>query len=196
MNIIEYCTHINNHNIEFGSFHISNPILEYLIKWNIEPDQEKLDNEIGYEDDILMMSIVEFDHEIISLDLLDLLDPDNMSCRHMFDDQDKLREYLFSKGIINDINCDLCEISMKYSFEEWENFCHYTNNSLLMFCIKKKWNKFCMRLLDFDVLYDINHQNITNAYEMALKYNLVDVAKKIKNDKRFCLNSIKKIKCD
>ena len=47
-----------------------------------------------------------------------------------------------------------------------------------------------MRLLDFNVMYDINHQNITNAYEMAIKYELYDVVEKIKNDKRLtlCIN--------
>ena len=74
-----------------------------------------------------------------------------------------------------------------YSYNESEDFCHFTNNSLLMLCIKKKWNKFCMRLLDFNVMYDINHQNITNAYEMAIKYELYDVVEKIKNDKRLTL---------
>jgi hypothetical protein len=44
-----------------------------------------------------------------------------------------------------------------------------------------------MRLLDFDVMYDINYQNITNAYEMAIKYELHDVVEKIKNDKRLTL---------
>ena len=109
-----------------------------------------------------------------------MLNPENTSWQHYFDDEEKKREYLFSKNIdVNDID--------NYSYNEFEDFCHFTNNSLLMLCIKKKWNKFCMRLLDFDVMYDINYQNITNAYEMAIKYKLYDVVEKIKNDKRLTL---------
>jgi hypothetical protein len=129
------------------------------------------------------MAINELDHELIALDILNLLNLENTSGQHYFDDEEKKRKYLFSKYIIDDMNDDLYSNIDKYSYNEWEDFCHFTNNSLLMLCIKKKWNKFCMRLLDFDVMYDINYQNITNAYEMAIKYKLYDVVEKIKNDK-------------
>lgn len=58
-----------------------------------------------------------------------------------------------------------------------------------MLCIKKGWRDFCLRLLDldFNILYNINKQNITNSYEMAIKYNLLDVAEKIKNHKNYKL---------
>ena len=185
--IIEYCNHINEHKVKYGEINISTEILHYLMEYKIEPYQWEdesgnlyLSYEFDNDFDILLMAINELDHEVIALDILNLLNPENTSGQYHFDDEEKKREYLFSKNIdVNDID--------NYSYNEFEDFCHFTNNSLLMLCIKKKWNKFCMRLLDFDVMYDINYQNITNAYEMAIKYNLYDVVDKIKNDKRLTL---------
>lgn len=185
--IIEYCNHINEHKVQFTDIHISTEILHYLMEYKIEPyqweDQEGnlyLSYDFGDDSDVLLMAINELDHEEMALDILNLLNPKNTSGQYHFDDEEKKREYLFSKNIdVNDID--------NYSYNEFEDFCHFTNNSLLMLCIKKKWNKFCMRLLDFDVMYDINYQNITNAYEMAIKYELYDVVEKIKNDKRLTL---------
>ena len=186
-NIINYVNHTNEHKVKYGEINISTEILQFLMEYKIEPyqweDQEGnlyLSYDFGNDFDILLMSINELDHELIALDILNLLNPENTSGQHHFDDEEKKREYLFSKNIdVNDID--------NYSYNEFEDFCHFTNNSLLMLCIKKKWNKFCMRLLDFDVMYDINYQNITNAYEMAIKYKLYDVVEKIKNDKRLTL---------
>ena len=193
-NIINYCNHINEHKVKYGEIDISTEILQFLIEYKIEPyqweDQEGnlyLSYEFWNDFDILLMAINELNHEEMSLHILNLLNPKNTSGQHHFDDEKKLREYLFSKNIIDDINGDLYINIDKYSYNEWEDFCHFTNNSLLMHCIKKKWNKFCLRLLDFDVMYDINYQNITNAYEMAIKYELYDVVEKIKNDKRLTL---------
>jgi hypothetical protein len=185
--IIEYCNHINEHKVKYGEINISTEILQFLMEYKIEPyqweDQEGnlyLSYDFENDFDILLMAINELDHELIALNILNLLNPENTSGQYHFDDEEKKREYLFSKNIdVNDID--------NYSYNEFEDFCHFTNNSLLMLCIKKKWNKFCMRLLDFDVMYDINYQNITNAYEMAIKYNLYDVVDKIKNDKRLTL---------
>ena len=185
--IIEYCNHINEHKVEFADINISTEILNYLMEYKIEPyqweDQEGnlyLSYDFGDDSDVLLMAINELDHELMALDILNLLNPENVKGQCFFDDEEKKREYLISKNIdVNDID--------NYSYNEFEDFCHFTNNSLLMLCIKKKWNKFCMRLLDFDVMYDINYQNITNAYEMAIKYKLYDVVEKIKNDKRLTL---------
>jgi hypothetical protein len=193
--IIEYCNHINQHKVEFADINISTEILNYLMEYKIEPyqleDQEGnlyLSYDFGDDSDVLLMAINELNHEEMSLDILNLLNTENVrKGQCFFDDEEKKREYLFSKNIINDIHGYLYENMSKYSYDEWEDFCHFTNNSLLMLCIKKKWNKFCMRLLDFDVMYDINYQNITNAYEMAIKYKLYDVVDKIKNDKRLTL---------
>jgi hypothetical protein len=157
--------------------------MEYKIEpyqWEDQEGNLYLSYDFGDDSDVLLMAINELDHELIALDILNLLNPENTSGQHHFDDEEKKREYLISKNIdVNDID--------NYSYNEFEDFCHFTNNSLLMLCIKKKWNKFCMRLLDFDVMYDINYQNITNAYEMAIKYKLYDVVEKIKNDKRLTL---------
>ena len=192
--IIEYCNHINEHKVKYGEINISTEILQFLMEYKIEPYQWEdqtgnlyLSYNFGNDFDILLMAINELDHELIALDILNLLNPENTSGQHHFDDEEKKREYLFSKNIIDDMNSDMYANIDKYSYDEWEDFCHFTNNSLLMLCIKKKWNKFCMRLLDFDVMYDINYQNITNAYEMAIKYELDDVVEKIKNDKRLTL---------
>jgi hypothetical protein len=192
--IIEYCNHINEHKVKYGEINISTEILQFLMEYKIEPyqweDQEGnlyLSYDFGDDSDVLLMAINELDHELIALDILNLLNPENTSGQHHFDDEEKKREYLFNKNIIDDMNSDMYANIDKYSYDEWEDFCHFTNNSLLMLCIKKKWNKFCMRLLDFDVMYDINYQNITNAYEMAIKYELYDVVEKIKNDKRLTL---------
>jgi hypothetical protein len=178
--IIEYCNHINEHKVKYGEINISTEILQFLMEYKIEPYQWEdqtgnlyLSYNFGNDFDILLMAINELDHEVMALDILNLLNPENTSGQHFFDDEEKKREYLFSKNIID--NGDMYANIDKYSYNEWEDFCHFTNNSLLMLCIKKKWNKFCMRLLDFDVMYDINYQNITNAYEMAIKYKLYDV---------------------
>jgi len=192
--IIEYCKHINEHKVKYGEINISTEILHYLMEYKIEPYQWEdqtgnlyLSYNFGDDSDVLLMAINELDHELIALDILNLLNPENTSGQYHFDDEEKKREYLFSKNIIDDMNSDMYANIDKYSYDEWEDFCHFTNDSLLMLCIKKKWNKFCMRLLDFDVMYHINYQNITNAYEMAIKYNLYDVVDKIKNDKRLTL---------
>ena len=185
--IIDYCNHINEHKVKYGEINISTEILQFLMEYKIEPyqweDQEGnlyLSYDFGNDFDVLLMAINELDHELMALDILNLLNPENTSGQYHFDDEEKKREYLISKNIdVNDID--------NYSYNEFEDFCHFTNNSLLMLCIKKRWNKFCMRLLDFDVMYDINYQNITNAYEMAIKYELHDVVEKIKNDKRLTL---------
>jgi hypothetical protein len=191
--IIEYCNHINEHKVKYGEINISTEILHYLMEYKIEPYQCEdegnlyLSYDFSDDSDVLLMAINELDHELIALDILNLLNPENTSGQYHFDDEEKKREYLFSKNIIDDTNSDMYANIDKYSYNEWEDFCHFTNNSLLMLCIKKRWNKFCMRLLDFDVMYDINYQNITNAYEMAIKYKLYDVVEKIKNDKRLTL---------
>jgi hypothetical protein len=193
-NIINYVNHTNEHKVKYGEINISTEILQFLMEYKIEPYQWEDDSGNLYlsynfsnDFDILLMSINELDHELIALNILNLLNPENTSGQHHFDDEEKKREYLFNKNIIDDMNSDMYANIDKYSYNEWEDFCHFTNNSLLMLCIKKRWNKFCMRLLDFDVMYDINYQNITNAYEMAIKYNLYDVVDKIKNDKRLTL---------
>lgn len=186
-NIINYVNHTNEHKVKYGEINISTEILQFLMEYKIEPyqweDQEGnlyLSYDFGNDFDVLLMAINELDHELMALDILNLLNPENTSGQYHFDDEEKKREYLISKNIdVNDID--------NYSYNEFEDFCHFTNNSLLMLCIKKRWNKFCMRLLDFDVMYDINYQNITNAYEMAIKYKLYDVVEKIKNDKRLTL---------
>jgi hypothetical protein len=190
-NLIEYCNHIKLHHSP--DFNFSTEILQYLIDYKIEPYQWE-DNEgnlhLSYnlnDIDVLLMVINDIEHEEMSIDILNLLNTkNNLITSYFFDDTEKLRKYLISKNIIND-NDDLYKNIDKYSYNEWENFCHFTNNSLLMHCIKKKWNRFCLRLLDFNVMYNINYQNITNAYEMAINYELYDVAEKIKNDKRFTL---------
>jgi hypothetical protein len=193
-NIINYVNHTNEHKVKYGEINISTEILQFLMEYKIEPyqweDQEGnlyLSYDFGDDFDILLMAINHLDHEEIALNILNLLNPENTSGQHHFDDEEKKREYLFNKNIIDDMNSDMYANIDKYSYDEWEDFCHFTNNSLLMLCIKKRWNKFCMRLLDFDVMYDINYQNITNAYEMAIKYKLYDVVEKIKNDKRLTL---------
>jgi hypothetical protein len=193
-NIINYVNHTNEHKVKYGEINISTEILQFLMEYKIEPYQWEDDSGNLYlsynfinDFDILLMAINELDHELMALDILNLLNPENTSGQHHFDDEEKKREYLFNKNIIDDMNSDMYANIDKYSYDEWEDFCHFTNNSLLMLCIKKKWNKFCMRLLDFDVMYDINYQNITNAYEMAIKYKLYDVVEKIKNDKRLTL---------
>lgn len=179
-NLIEYCTHINAHNIDYIHFDISPSILLYMMAHNIEPEQDLLDNEISDDGDIIYHAISKINNEIIALDLLNLIDPSRVICTYEIDDPDKLKNYLLSIGVITNITDDLDSVSSSIDYTTWENYCHWTNNSLLMECIKKGWVQFCIRLLDFDVLYDINKQNITNAYEMALTNNFNNVSDKIK----------------
>jgi hypothetical protein len=152
LNITDYCIHINNHNIEYHNFDISNEILTYVEENNIELSQEKLDYEITNDGDIINMIITEYDNEKIALDLLELINLEKVSCILEIDDEEKLREYLLNKSIIKFIDCDLTKIYEKKDFEE---FCYFTNNSILMHCIKKGWTIFCNKLLDYNILYDI-----------------------------------------
>jgi hypothetical protein len=112
--------------------------MEYKIEpyqWKDQEGNLYLSYDFGDDSDVLLMAINELDHELIALDILNLLNPENTSGQHHFDDEEKKREYLFNKNIdVNDID--------NYSYNEFEDFCHFTNNSLLMLCIKKKWNKF------------------------------------------------------
>ena len=142
--IIEYCNHINEHKVIFADINISTGILHYLIEYNIEPCQCEDDEgnlhlsyNFGDDVDILLMAIFELDNEEMALDILNLLNPENVKSQHHFDDEEKLREHLFNKNIIDDINGDLYANIDKYGYNEWEDFCHFTNNSLLMLCIKK-----------------------------------------------------------
>ena len=142
--IIEYCNHINDHKVKYGEINISTEILHFLIEYKIEPyqweDQDGnlyLSYNFDNDFDILLMAINELDHELIALDILNLLNPENTSGQHYFDDEEKKRKYLFNKNIIDDMNDDLYANIDKYSYNEWEDFCHFTNNSLLMLCIKK-----------------------------------------------------------
>ena len=143
--IIDCCNHINEHKVKYGEINISTEILHYLIEYNIEPYQWEdgegnlhLSYNFGDDVDILLMAIFELDHEEMALDILNLLNPENVGGHHFFDDEEKKRKYLFSKHIMDDINGDLYANMSKYSYNEWEDFCHFTNNSLLMHCIKKK----------------------------------------------------------
>ena len=91
LNILEYCTHINSYNKSCFNFTISKQVLEYLVRWNIEPEQEKLDY------DIIYYSINEIGKESIALDLLNLITPENFenfSLGYEFDDEDKLRTFI------------------------------------------------------------------------------------------------------
>ena len=96
--IIEYCNHINEHKVKYGEINISTEILHYLIKYNIEPCQWE-DGEgnlhffsytFGFANDvdILLMAIVELDNEEMSLDILNLLNPENVIGQHHFDDEE------------------------------------------------------------------------------------------------------------
>lgn len=176
LNILEYCTHINSYNKSCFNFLILKQVLEYLIKCNIEPEQDKLDYDIMDDGDIICYAINEIDKENIAVDLLNLITEKNWSSKYEVDDEDKLKEHLFNKGYICNYNYDLFKVSEKFNSDEWENFCHYTNNDILMLCIKKGWRNFCLKLLDLDVPYNVNKQNITNSYKMAIKYNMLDVA--------------------
>ena len=104
--IIEYCNHINEHKVKYGEINISTEILQFLMEYKIEPyqweDQEGnlyLSYDFGNDFDILLMSINELDHELIALDILNLLNPENTSGQYHFDDEEKKREYLISKNI-------------------------------------------------------------------------------------------------
>ena len=74
--IIEYCNHINEHNVKYGEINISTEILQYLIEYNIEPYQWEdgegnlyLSYKFGFSEDVdvLLMAIVELDHEEMAL---------------------------------------------------------------------------------------------------------------------------------
>lgn len=97
LNILEYCTHINSYNKSCFNFTISKQVLEYLVRWNIEPEQEKLDYDIIYDTDVIYYSINEIGKESIALDLLNLITPENFenfSLGYEFDDEDKLRTFI------------------------------------------------------------------------------------------------------
>jgi hypothetical protein len=160
--------------------YISYKILKYLVDNYIEPSQYDFDG-ISNDVNVLFYFIKKSDCELICIDILELLNEKIFSYIHEIDDEEKLREYLLSINIIKNYNDNLEDLN--YNFYKYEELCHYTNNSILMYCIKQKWNKFCLKLLDYPSLSRINKQNITNAYEMALKYELYDISNKILNIK-------------
>ncbi len=165
-----------NHHKE-NTYCVSDGILDYLVQQNIQP----LQNVNDFDDDgyILYWAIKDLDNENIALDILNLLSTERVSCSIEMDDEDNLRQYLHTQHIITDLNCDLANEMQKHGFNKWENYCHFTNMSILMYCIKKRWNMFCLRLLDFNDLARIKKQNVTNAYEMSIKYDLHEVTEKI-----------------
>ncbi len=192
-NIIDYCDHVNSHCIEKNEdkrYHISTKVLQYFIDNEIDPSQYLFEEYIPFEDhDILWMVVNEYYPEF-AIEVLDLIKFPEKRSIHKKDDDDRLREYLYEKGIISDKNCDLYEVACGYEYNDWDNFIHNTQDDILMLCIKKKWNNFCLRLLDLDFvkICEINYKDhFTNPYELALKYELYDVAEKIKKDKRFIL---------
>jgi hypothetical protein len=187
-NILDYCSHMNSLD---ETFEISNKVLQYLINNNLEPDQDNLDNNILDDGDIIYMVLTKFDDEKITLDLLNIIDIEKCGCIREFDNDEKIKLYLYNNGVIDDLEYK-CELNIDniieiYNYEQWEKICHHTNDDLLMLCIQKGWATFCLRLLDFDVFYNINKQNVTNSYETAIKYKLFDVAEKIKNHNKFTL---------
>ena len=192
-NIKRYCNHINKHdNKDRKTFNISEKILDYLIEYNIELDQCFLE-EIIDDSDMLEWWIKNGIDECFALDILDLLDKKKceFSINTYNDDEDRIREYLFSIGKIPTLDYDIYKIIDEYGYDSWEfDVCHYTNNSLLMRVIKKGWEKLATKLLDYTFLYNLNYQNFTNAYEMAIKYNMPDLANKIKNHEKCNLKII------
>lgn len=163
---------------------------DYRFEFDEKDEVIDFGNEDNDDFGVLCMEVFDLENEVFALEVLNKMDftrCDSM-CQIETDDHDKLREYLLDLGIIDKIDCDIWEVHENYSYEEWEEFCHFTNNDMLMLCIKRGWKDFCLRLLDFDVMYDINKQNITNSYEMAIKYGLAEVAEKIKSCERFTLN--------
>jgi hypothetical protein len=201
-NIKLFFGHLNRHRRTRNRkkyYNFSPQVLQIYIDtdYQFQFDEEDEVIDFGYEhnDDfgVLCMEVFDLKDEGFALEVLNIMDFNKCCdsiCQIRIDDRDKLREYLLDLGIIDKIDCDLCEVHENYSYEEWEEFCHFTNNDMLMLCIKRGWKDFCLRLLDFDdkYIFDINKQNITNSYEMALKYGLDEVAEKIKSCERFTLN--------
>lgn len=191
--IIEYCDHINiDYSKKNGNklYNISKKVLQYLIDNEIDPCQYLFEDYVILEDhDVLWMMINDYYQEF-AIEMLDLIEfPETISL-HKKDNDDRLREFLHKKGIISDKNCDLCDILCNYEYDVWDKFIHYTNDDILMICIKQKWNDFCLKLLDKDFvkICRTNYKNhYTNPYELALEYELYDVAEKIKKDARFIL---------
>lgn len=181
-NIVNYYRHNKQvHFSDWDDYHMTTAVLEFMMSDNIEPCQEVFDDMC--DDSDMLLGIIKMgmdDIEWIALEILNRMDVDNVCCTHELDDEDELRDYLLCKGVLRNIGDDLSEAMSRYSYNEWEEFCHHTNKSILMHCIKKRWVPFCLRLLDFPALANVNKQNRTNAYEMALKYGLTEVAAKIR----------------
>jgi hypothetical protein len=198
-NIKRFFNHLNRHKkskYRKKYYNFSPQVLQIYIDndYQFEFDEEDEIIHFGHEDNddfgVLCMEVFDLEDEVFALKVLNKMDFTRCDSIGQIrkDDHDKLREYLLDLGIIDKIDCDIWKVADNYSSEEWEEFCHFTNNDMLMLCIKRGWNDFCLRLLDFDVMYNINKQNITNSYEMAVKHGLTEVAEKIKSCERFTLN--------
>jgi len=175
--LIIYYDHRQSHNKYKDN--ISYQILQYFVNNKLEPEQIMFDD-IFDDGDVLYYMILYLDNEQIAIDILKLLNDNNTKRIYEFDDEEELKNYLLSEKIINNYDDDLEKIFINFNYYTWEKFCNLTNKSLLMYCIKKKWSDFCIRLLDKPKLARINKKNITDAYSMALKYDLDKVSNKIK----------------
>lgn len=175
--IIEFCNHYNTHDPEY--FNISNDILKYVKEKKLEINQELLEAELLDDGDILDYIVSVIDNEIISLEVLNMMNTNKIYSVIDRDNKERLMEYLRQIGEIDEKENDIDKIAIKYDYDKWEDLCHYTNDSLLTLCIEKKWNKFCLRLLDFNSLHRVKKQNITNAFELSIKNKLPEVTEKI-----------------
>lgn len=209
-NLLEYIQHLDWHDaIETGSPpSISEAVLQYVMDEDIAPSHDVVCLEWGgyidhnvwaFDDaDVLIWAIREFECEYIAIGILNRLDSEKVGSLRNFDDEEHLREHLLDLGVISNLYEDDIynnAVCGRFSFEEWEEFCHYTNVDLLMMCIKKGWTLFCLRLLDFErPLYDINHvsKGITT-YDLAVKNGMTEVADKIRLKMELELNKTNKL---
>ena len=175
--IIEFCNHYNAHNPAY--FQISLDILKYVKENKLEPNQELLEAELVDDVDILHYIVGDINHEMMSLEVLNMMNENKVYNVIETDNKERLMEYLRQIGEIDEKEDDINKVAKKYDYDKWEDLCHYTNDSLLTLCIEKKWNKFCLRLLDFSLLHRVKKQNITNAYELSIKNKLPEVTEKI-----------------
>ena len=150
-------------------FSINNDILNYFKLHNIDYDEE----EIFDDCEVLLYVIDKFDNEEMALDILKFMNDDTLDCIIERDDEEELRNLLLEKQLIVNYDDNIEDVIRNIGYDEFENLCHFTNKSILMMAIKKGWKLFCLELINnFPTLANVNKQNITNAREMAIKYNM------------------------
>lgn len=104
---------MNNNESYTNDYYISDDLLKLFDNNNIVLAQHIIDDCID-DSDILSYALRNFNEEEC-MNVLKYVNDDNIHA-HEFDDEDELRDFLFTEHIILDINCDLTPIAERIDY--------------------------------------------------------------------------------